>query len=71
MLRRAASTFRRSPSTSYDPATIGKVERVRQSASCARARGASAETTVASIKDHIRVRRDRLRAIDEWLAHRS
>jgi hypothetical protein len=30
-----------------------------------------AETVVASIANHIRIRRERLQAIDAWLAQRS
>ena len=56
--------------TSHEPATIGKVEAYAKAHLAASARRA-AETTVANIKDRIRVRTERLRAIDEWLASRS
>jgi hypothetical protein len=57
-------------STSYLPATIGKVEAYAK-AHLAPTSRRSAETTVANIKARIKVRNERLRAIDEWLASRS
>jgi aminopeptidase N len=56
--------------TSYLPATIGKVEAYAK-AHLAPTSRRSAETTVANIKARIKVRNERLRAIDEWLASRS
>ena len=56
--------------TSYQPATIGKVE-AYASKHLAPTSRRSAETTVATIKAKIKVRSERLRAIDEWLASRS
>ncbi|MGH8236924.1 MAG: M1 family metallopeptidase [Steroidobacteraceae bacterium] len=56
--------------TSHEPATIGKVEAYAKAHLAASARRA-AQTTLANIKDRIRVRTERLRAIDEWLASRS
>ena len=58
------------PATSHEPATIGKIEAYAKAHLAASARRA-AETTVANIKDKIKVRNERLRAIDEWLATRS
>ncbi len=57
-------------SGSYDPAMIGKVEAYAKAHLAASARRA-AETAVANIKDRIRIRTERLKAIDEWLANRS
>ena len=57
-------------SGSFDPATIDKVNGYAKAHLAAGSRR-MAETTVASIQDHIRVRRDRLPAIDAWLAQRS
>ncbi len=56
--------------TSHQPATIGKVE-AYSSKHLAPTSRRSAETTVANIKARIKVRNERLRAIDEWLASRS
>jgi aminopeptidase N len=55
---------------SYQPATIGKVEAYARKQLAPTSRR-SAETTVATIKARIKVRSERLRAIDEWLASRS
>jgi aminopeptidase N len=55
---------------SHDPAMIGKVEAYAKAHVAASARRAS-ETAVANIKDRIRIRTERLKAIDEWLASRS
>jgi hypothetical protein len=55
---------------SYQPATIGKVEAYARKHLAPTSRR-SAETTVATIKARIKVRSERLRAIDEWLASRS
>ena len=49
---------------------IGKVEAYAKAHLAASSRRA-AETAVANIKDRIRVRTERLKAIDEWLASRS
>ncbi|HEY7641135.1 MAG TPA: M1 family metallopeptidase [Steroidobacteraceae bacterium] len=65
-----SSYFPALASTSHDPAMIDKVDAYAKKNLAPTARRV-AETVVASIKDHIRVRRDRLKAIDEWLAHRS
>jgi aminopeptidase N len=56
--------------TSYQPATIGKVE-AYASKHLAPTSRRSAETTVATIKARIKVRSEQLRAIDEWLARQS
>jgi aminopeptidase N len=56
--------------TSYQPATIDKVEAYARKHLAPTSRR-SAETTVATIKSSIEVRSERLRAIDEWLASRS
>jgi aminopeptidase N len=56
--------------TSHESAMIGKVEAYAKANLAPSARRA-AETTVANIKDRIRVRTERLRAIDEWLATQS
>ncbi len=56
--------------TSHQQATIGKVEAYAKAHLPASARR-SAETVVANIKDRIRVRTERLRAIDEWLANKT
>ena len=56
--------------TSHEPATVGKVEAYAKARLAPTSRR-SAETVVATIKDRIRVRSERLRAIDEWLATRS
>jgi len=56
--------------SSYEPATVGKVEAYAKARLAPKARR-SAETTVANIKDRIRVRTERLREIDEWLGSRS
>jgi aminopeptidase N len=56
--------------TSHESAMIGKVEAYAKANLAPSARRA-AETTVANIKDRIRVRTERLRAIDEWLATKS
>ena len=53
--------------TSYQPAMIDKVNAYAKEHLAPTARRA-AETTVATIKDQDQVRRERLRAIDEWLA---
>ena len=55
---------------SHDPAMIGKVEAYAKANLVPSARRAS-ETAVANIKDRIRIRTERLKAIDEWLASRS
>jgi aminopeptidase N len=65
-----SSYFPALASKSHDPAMIDKVNAYAKANLAPSARRV-AETVVASITDHIRVRRDRLRAIDEWLAHRS
>ena len=49
---------------------IGKIEAYAEAHLAPSSRRA-AETAVASIRDRIRVRRERLPAIDEWLASRS
>jgi aminopeptidase N len=56
--------------TSHEPTTPAKVEAYAKARLAPSARR-SAETTVANIKDRIRVRTERLRAIDEWLASKS
>jgi aminopeptidase N len=56
--------------TSHEPTTPAKVEAYAKARLAPTARR-SAETTVANIKDRIRVRTQRLRAIDEWLATKS
>jgi aminopeptidase N len=56
--------------TSHESAMIGKVDAYAKAHLAASARRAS-ETTIANIKDRIRVRTERLRAIDDWLASRS
>jgi aminopeptidase N len=56
--------------TSYRPATIAKVEQYAK-AHLAPTSRRSAETAVAGIKSKIKVRSERLPAIDEWLASRS
>jgi len=56
--------------TSHESAMIGKVDAYAKANLAPSARRA-AETTVANIKDRIRVRTERLRAIDEWLATQS
>jgi aminopeptidase N len=56
--------------TSHEPTTPAKVEAYAKARLAPSARR-SAETTVANIKDRIRVRSERLRPIDEWLASRS
>jgi hypothetical protein len=65
-----SSYFPALASKSHDPAMIDKVNAYAKANLAPGARRV-AETVVASIADHIRVRRDRLKAIDEWLAHRS
>lgn len=65
-----SSYFPALASTSHDPAMILKVSAYAK-ANLAPTSRRVAETVVASIKDHIRIRRDRLREIDEWLVHRS
>jgi aminopeptidase N len=55
---------------SHQPATIAKVE-AYASKHLAPTSRRSAETAVATIKSRIKVRNERLRAIDEWLASRS
>jgi aminopeptidase N len=57
-------------STSHDPAMIDKVNAYAKAHLAPGARR-MADTAVASVTDKIRVRRDRLKAIDEWLANRS
>ena len=57
-------------SKSHDPAMIEKVNAYAK-AHLAPSSRRMAETAVASIADRIRVRRERLTAIDEWLANRS
>jgi aminopeptidase N len=56
--------------TSHDPAMIGKVNSYAKANLAPTARR-SAETAVARIEDRIRVRRDRLQSIDQWLANHS
>jgi aminopeptidase N len=65
-----SSYFPALASTSHDPAMIDKVNAYSKAHLAPTARR-TAETTVASIKYHIRIRRDRLQGIDEWLTHRS
>ena len=57
-------------SGSSDPAMIGKIEAYAKAHLAVSSRRA-AQTAVANIKDRIRVRSERLQAIDEWLANRS
>ena len=54
----------------FDPQMIDKVNAYAKAHLAPSARRV-AETVVASITDNMRIRRDRLKAIDEWLAHRS
>ena len=56
--------------TSHEPTTPAKIEAYAKARLVPSARR-SAQTTVANIKDRIRVRTERLRAIDEWLASKS
>jgi len=56
--------------TSHEPTTPAKIEAYAKARLPPSARR-SAQTTVANIKDRIRVRTERLRAIDEWLASKS
>ena len=56
--------------TSHEPTTPAKIEAYAKARLAPSARR-SAQTTVANIKDRIRVRTERLRAIDEWLASKS
>ncbi|HET9447914.1 MAG TPA: M1 family aminopeptidase [Steroidobacteraceae bacterium] len=56
--------------TSHQPATVAKVEAYARKHLAPTSRRA-AETTVANIKARIKVRNERLRAVDEWLASRS
>jgi hypothetical protein len=56
--------------SSHEPATVGKVEAYAKARLAPTSRR-SAETTVADIKDRIRVRNERLRPIDEWLASKT
>jgi len=56
--------------TSHDPAMIDKVNAYSKAHLAPTARR-SAETAVARITDRIRIRRDRLQAIDQWLANHS
>lgn len=65
-----SSYFPALASRSFDPKMIDKVNAYAKAHLAPSARRV-AETVVASITDHIRIRRDRLQAIDEWLAHRS
>jgi aminopeptidase N len=62
-----SSYFPALASTSFDPRMIDKVNAYAKANLAPSARRV-AETVVASITDHIRIRRDRLGAIDEWLA---
>ena len=57
-------------SASSEPAMIGKIDKYATAHVAASSRRA-AQTAVANIKDRIRVRSERLQAIDEWLANRS
>jgi aminopeptidase N len=65
-----SSYFPALASRSFDPKMIDKVNAYAKAHLAPSARRV-AETVVAGITDHIRIRRDRLKAIDEWLAHRS
>jgi aminopeptidase N len=65
-----SSFFPALASKSHDPAMIDKVNAYARANLAPSARRV-ADTAVASITDHIRIRRDRLQAIDEWLAHRT
>ncbi|HKR35196.1 MAG TPA: M1 family metallopeptidase [Steroidobacteraceae bacterium] len=65
-----SSFFPALASTSHDPAMIGKVNAYAKANLAPTARR-TAETAVAVITDHIRIRRDRLKAIDDWLANHS
>jgi aminopeptidase N len=56
--------------SSHEPTTVGKVEAYAKARLAPKSRR-SAETVVADIKDRIRVRDERLRAIDEWLASKT
>jgi aminopeptidase N len=56
--------------SSHEPATAGKVEAYAKARLAPKSRR-SAATTVANINDRIRVRNERLRAIDEWLASKT
>ncbi len=56
--------------SSYEPATAGKVEAYAKARLAPKSRR-SAATTIADINDRIRVRNERLRAIDEWLASKT
>jgi aminopeptidase N len=65
-----SSYFPALASASHDPAMIDEVNAYAKAHLAPSARR-TAETAVASITDKIRIRRERLRAIDEWLANRS
>jgi hypothetical protein len=65
-----SSYFPALASRSFDPQMIDKVNAYAKAHLAPSARRV-AETVVASITDHIRIRRDRLKAIDEWLVHSS
>jgi aminopeptidase N len=56
--------------SSYEPATVGKIEAYAKARLAPKSRR-SADTAVGEIKDRIRVRNERLRAIDEWLASKT
>ena len=56
--------------TSHEPTTPAKIEAYAKARLAPSARR-SAQTAVANIQDRIRVRTERLRAIDEWLASKS
>lgn len=56
--------------TSSDPAIIGRIEKYAKAYLAPTSRRV-ADTAVASIKDRIRVRRDHLRDVDEWLSSRG
>jgi aminopeptidase N len=57
-------------SGSADPATIDKIDAYAK-AHLEPGSRRSAETAIASIKDRIRVRRERLQEIDQWLARKQ
>jgi aminopeptidase N len=65
-----SSYFPALASTSFDSKMIDKVNAYAKTNLAPSARRV-AETAVASIVDNIRIRRDRLQAIDQWLAHHS
>jgi aminopeptidase N len=56
--------------SSHEPATIAKIDAYAKARLAPKSRR-SAETTVGEIKDRIRVRNERLHAIDEWLASKT